>query len=65
MKQVFPGHYRPTHQEIDRMWAEGTFVFDANALLNLYRYTDGTRETFIQTLEALASRVWIPYQVGL
>ncbi len=47
------------------MWAEGTFVFDANALLNLYRYTDDTRETFVQTLEALGDRVWIPYQVGL
>ncbi|MDR8052509.1 PIN domain-containing protein [Burkholderia cenocepacia] len=65
MKDVFPGHYRPDQEEIDQMWAEGTFVFDANALLNLYRYTDDTRETFIQTLEALRDRVWIPYQVGL
>lgn len=65
MKETFPGHYRPDRKEIERMWAEGTFVFDANALLNLYRYTDATREEFIQTLEALHSRVWIPYQVGL
>ncbi|MCA8038543.1 PIN domain-containing protein [Burkholderia seminalis] len=65
MKDVFTGHYRPEQKEIDRMWADGTFVFDANALLNLYRYTDDTRETFIQTLEALRDRVWIPYQVGL
>lgn len=65
MKQTFPGHYRPDQKEIERMWAEGTFVFDANALLNLYRYTDATREEFIQTLEALHSRVWIPYQVGV
>lgn len=65
MKLTYSGHYRPDQKEIERMWAEGTFVFDANALLNLYRYTDATREEFIQTLEALHSRVWIPYQVGL
>ncbi|MBC8729966.1 PIN domain-containing protein [Paraburkholderia sp. UCT2] len=65
MKQAFSGHYRPEQKEIEQMWAEGTFVFDANALLNLYRYTDATREEFIQTLEALQARVWIPYQVGL
>jgi hypothetical protein len=65
MKQTFPGHYRPDEKEIERMWAEGTFVFDANALLNLYRYTDATREEFIQTLEALHARVWVPYQVGV
>ncbi|AQH05476.1 hypothetical protein A9R05_41475 (plasmid) [Burkholderia sp. KK1] len=47
------------------MWTECTFVFDANALLNLYRYTDATRDEFIETLEALEERVWIPYQVGL
>ncbi|MDN7466985.1 PIN domain-containing protein [Burkholderia orbicola] len=64
MKDIFPGHYRPAAREIESMWAEGTFVFDTNALLNLYRYTDDTRETFIQTLEALGDRVWIPYQVG-
>ncbi|MCA8061711.1 PIN domain-containing protein [Burkholderia sp. AU38729] len=63
MKDIFPGHYRPEQKEIEQMWAEAIFVFDANALLNLYRYTEDTRETFIQTLEALRDRVWIPYQV--
>ncbi|SAL05192.1 hypothetical protein AWB78_07348 [Caballeronia calidae] len=65
MKQIFFGHYRPEQQLVDQMWAEGTFVFDANALLNVYRYTDTTRDDFMRTLEALRERVWIPYQVGL
>ncbi|GJH04495.1 PIN domain-containing protein [Paraburkholderia terrae] len=64
MKQTFCGQYRPEQKEIEQMWATGIFVFDANALLNLYRYTDATREEFMQTLEALRARVWIPYQVG-
>lgn len=64
MRAVFPGHYRPDDELIGRMWAEGTFVFDANALLNLYRYSSATREEFLQTLDGLRERIWIPHQVG-
>lgn len=47
------------------MWNEGTFVFDTNVLLNLYRYKKETRDSILEVLEKLQDRIWIPYQVGL
>lgn len=64
MKEEFFGFYEPTEKEIDKSWNEGTFIFDANALLNLYRYSTSTRNDFISALNKLKDRVFMPYQVG-
>ncbi len=37
MRAMFPGYYRRTEEELERIWDEGLFVLDANVLLNLYR----------------------------
>ncbi|MGZ3645243.1 MAG: hypothetical protein ACXVCM_15485, partial [Ktedonobacteraceae bacterium] len=39
MQELFPGYYRPTKEEFSTMWQQCIFVFDANVLLNIYRYT--------------------------
>lgn len=64
MREMFPGHYRHTDEELDRIWDEGLFVLDANVLLNLYRYSRKTREEFLGVLRGVQDRVWIPYQVA-
>lgn len=64
MRDVFPGFYRPTDEEFDRMWREGLFVVDANVLLNLYRYSRETRGELLRLLGALGDRLWIPHQVA-
>lgn len=64
MKEEFFGFYEPTEQEINKSWNEGTFVFDANSLLNLYRYSASTRNDFLMALNKLKERVFMPYQVG-
>nr|WP_256833831.1 PIN domain-containing protein [Pseudomonas oleovorans] len=63
MKNKFPGHFSnaATNSEL---WKTCLFVFDANILLNLYRYSDETRNLFIQTLKTLQKRIWIPYRVA-
>jgi PIN like domain len=64
MRQLFPGHYRPTSDEFDHMWRDGVFAFDANVLLNLYHYSPETRAQFFGILERLRDRIWLPHQAA-
>jgi hypothetical protein len=64
MKKEFYGFYAPNQMEIDKSWNEGIFVFDANTLLNLYRYTDSTRKDFLMVLSKLKDKLHMPFQVG-
>jgi PIN like domain len=64
LRQVFPGHFRPTPEEFDRLWEEGMFVVDTNVLLNLYRYSRSTRDELLRVLRALAEKIFLPHQVG-
>jgi len=65
MKSLFPGFYAPNEQQLQELWSEGTFVFDANVLLSLYRYPQQAREDMFKVLEGLKERIWIPFQVAL
>jgi len=64
MKNLFPGYHRPTEEEFQQMWQECIFAFDANMLLNIYRYTPETQEVFFVILEHLKDRIWIPHQAA-
>src|SRR5438445_11542526 len=39
-------------------------MLDANAVLNLYRYSSTTTEDFLALLEALKSQLWLPHRPG-
>ena len=62
MKSKFPGYFKLSESEIKKMWGKALFTFDANILLNLYRYSDETKEEFFKILDKIKSRIWIPYQ---
>lgn len=62
MKSKFPGYFKLTDDEINNLWGNALFVFDANILLNLYRYSDETRDDFFKILEKVKDRIWIPHQ---
>ena len=64
MKKLFPGYYRPSDEDFAEMWQKAIFAFDANMLLNIYRYTPQTRDSFFEVLEKLRERVWLPYQAA-
>lgn len=64
MRGMFPGHYRRTDEELDRIWEDGLFVLDANVLLNLYRYSERTRKEFLGVLRGVQDKLWIPHQVA-
>lgn len=65
MKLSFPEFYSYKQDEFTEMFNNCYFVFDANALLNLYRYTKETRDEMLKILEEIKDRLWMPHQVGL
>lgn len=65
MRERFRAYYRPTDGELDQIWKQGIIVLDTNTLLNLFRYTPGTRDEFLGVLDKLHDNLWIPYHVGL
>lgn len=65
MKNIYPGFYPPTDDELKALWADALFGFDANVLLNLYRYSTDTTNDFLTALEKVKDRCWLCHQVGL
>lgn len=64
MKKEFIGHFKRSAGEIDDIWKTANFVFDANVLLNLYRYSNDTRDDFLNFFDTVKGRIWQPEQVG-
>src|SRR5271157_1543664 len=64
MKKTFPGYFPPTNKEADRLWENCLFTLDANILLNLYRYSDKTRNEFIMVLKTMKDRLWLPHRAA-
>jgi PIN like domain len=61
----FEGYQVPSNDEADLALRSGVVVVDTNALLNLYRYTERTRDDLFRVLESLGTRLWVPHQVML
>ncbi|MFI6959893.1 PIN-like domain-containing protein [Nocardia sp. NPDC050408] len=60
----FASYYPPTDDDLQRFVTEGLVVLDTNAVLDLYRFTDTTREEYFDALGLLGERLWIPNRVG-
>lgn len=64
MRSAFYEYYSLSKKEIDRLWVEGTIVFDTNVLLSLYRLSEDSREEILRVMDGYKNRLWIPNQVG-
>lgn len=66
MKKQFQEYHQFTEEEFKELWSQCIFVFDTNTLLNMYRYSRKTVESYLEVLSQLKkkSQLWIPYQVG-
>jgi len=64
MRETFRGYYRPTDKEFSELWENCIFCFDANILLNIYRYSPETRKKFMNILNEISDRIIIPYQAA-
>ena len=64
MKKEFHGYYKPTKSELEKLWKEAIFSFDANVLLNLYTYSPATSKEVLDLIGKYETRIWLPYQVA-
>lgn len=64
MRDVFPGHFKVDDAALKQVWEDCIFVFDANILLNFYRYSDSTRREFLKLLDKIRDRVWLPHRAA-
>ncbi len=65
MKKEFPEFYSLSKDEITALWEGCIFAFDANVLLNLYRYSLDTSDNLISILKNFSDRIWMPHQFAL
>lgn len=65
MKHIFPGYYPSTAASINLAVEETLIVFDANVLLNLYRYPAETSKDLLAIMDCISNRIWLPHQVAL
>lgn len=59
----FEDYRTPTSDDYRETLTDGMVVFDANVLLNLYRFNNTTRGDLIKVMESLGDSLWIPHQV--
>ena len=64
MRSAFYEYYSLSKKEVDRLWVEGTIVFDTNVLLGLYRLSKDSRDEILRVMDGYKNRLWIPNQVG-
>lgn len=65
MKNTFPGYCKISEIEIKKIWENGIILFDTNVLLNLYRYSDSTRDTILDLISKFSKQIYLPHQAGL
>ena len=64
MRVKFSEYYQPSESDLKDMWKEGIFVFDANVLLDLHRFSEDTVNSIMSIFENIKDRIWIPYQAS-
>lgn len=64
MRNAIKEYIELNGQEKNDLWNTATFVFDTNVFLNLYRYSNKTRNQLLESFEWLKTRIWMPYQVA-
>lgn len=65
MKDIYPEYFVSSKEYQDELWKDPILVFDANVLLDLYRFPSNTTQEFLDLLKVLQNRIWMPYNIGL
>lgn len=64
-EDLFPGYYPPSLDERQDAYRRGLVSLDANALLDLYRFSERARNEFFTVLETLQPRLFVTHQAAL
>lgn len=65
MKDIYPEYYGYPNDDIKNLWEDSIVVFDANVLLDFYKYTPKLLDDLMEQLKIIIDKLWMPYQVGL
>jgi len=61
---LFPGYHPPAREERQDAYQRGLVSIDANALLDLYRFSERARKEYFRVLEVLRPRLFITHQAA-
>jgi len=64
MRQIYQWYFWQSQEQANGPWDNGILTVDANVLLDLYRYHEGTREELLTCLESFHGRIWISRQAA-
>jgi len=64
MRNLFHEHFKQSPDDLKVMWKSCLFSFDANVLLNLYRYSSETRQIYFDILKNINSKIFITYHAA-
>lgn len=66
MKKMFPHYFSLEKNVLDSIWNNGIIILDASVLLELYRYSNKSRESFLSILahKKITHRLWLPYHAA-
>lgn len=64
MKNAIREYIEFKDEEKEELWNNVVFVFDTNVFLNLYRYSQKTRDILLGAMEQLKERIWMPNHVA-
>ena len=65
MKELYSGYSKKTEKELKELWNDSLITFDTNVILNLYSYSESTRNAIIQLISKFNSQIFLTHQVGL
>lgn len=65
MKDLFPEYTPKTDEEYQKIWDDALICFDTSFLTDLYRLSESSRNEFLDLMEKLKDRIWLPYHVAL
>ncbi|MBL3524114.1 DUF4935 domain-containing protein [Serratia plymuthica] len=64
MRNIFESRYNKDANYYNDLLSNSTYILDTNVLLSLYRYSESTRGYFLDALERVKDKLWMPNQVG-
>jgi hypothetical protein len=64
MKDIYPGWYAKTPNELEALWDQAILVPDTNILLHLLRHSAKVRSQLMDVFDRKKEWLWIPYRVG-
>lgn len=65
MNEIFREFFHTEEINFKNLDETTIVIFDTNTLLNIYRYSNSTRDQLLSIMKIVHSNIWIPYQVGL